>query len=214
MRKVQSKQEVHEAIIDAAERLLDRYGYGKMTMNDLAEEAGIGVGTTYLHFAGKADVALAVVTRFAQRHLQQLRDIAQADEPAAARLERMLTGRVLLRFETALVQQHPMDEFVQAIKAVIGARCIPWKDEETRLFAQVLEEGCAHGEFVCEAVEPTVEALLSATYGLLPHNLGPQDFADPDGVRRRAAQIACLLVRGLRAPSELPNPQRLETLPS
>ncbi len=198
MPKETDKREVYEAIVDAAERLLDRYGYGKMTMSDLAEEAGIGVGTTYLHFGGKADVALAVVGRFHQRHLQRLEEIARADGPALQRLRDMLTARVLLRFEAAQCQRHPMDEFAQDIKAVIRTRCAPWKEDEAALYARVIEEARDGGEIVCDDVEPTVEALFTATYALLPHNLAPDDFDQPSEMRRRTERLVNLLIRGLR----------------
>src|SRR5437763_1237801 len=42
-------------ILDAADRLLARYGYQKMTVDDLAREAGIGKGTVYLSFPGKSE---------------------------------------------------------------------------------------------------------------------------------------------------------------
>ena len=51
--------ELRDVILDAMERLLARYGYKKTTMDDLAREAGIGKGTTYLHFPSKEEVALA-----------------------------------------------------------------------------------------------------------------------------------------------------------
>lgn len=198
MSKESEKKEVQEAIIDAAERLLDRYGYGKMTMSDLAEEAGIGVGTTYLHFSGKADVALAVVARFHQKHLETLEEIARADHSAVERLREMLSARVLLRFEKARCQRHPMDEFARDIKAAIGTRCAPWKEAEAALFAHVLEEGCADGLFAGDPVGPTVEALFTATYALLPHNLRPEDFEDTEETRRRTERLVGLLIRGLR----------------
>jgi len=53
MRTTLAPADVRDAILDAAERLLARYGYRKMTMDDLASEAGIGKGTTYLHFPSK-----------------------------------------------------------------------------------------------------------------------------------------------------------------
>jgi AcrR family transcriptional regulator len=53
--------DVYDAILDAAERLLARYGYRKMTMDDLAREAGIGKGTKYLHFPSKQEVVLCSI---------------------------------------------------------------------------------------------------------------------------------------------------------
>lgn len=39
-----------DRILDAAERLLGRFGYRKMTVEDIAVEARIGNGTVYLSF--------------------------------------------------------------------------------------------------------------------------------------------------------------------
>ena len=44
-------------------RLLARYGYRKMTIDDVAREVGIGKGTIYLHFKSKEDVALSRIDR-------------------------------------------------------------------------------------------------------------------------------------------------------
>lgn len=198
MSKETEKREIQEAIIDAAERLLDRYGYGKMTMSDLAEEAGIGVGTTYLHFGGKADVALAVVARFHQQHLERLQEVARTDASAEDRLRAMLIARVLLRFNKARCQRHPMDEFARDIKALVGTRCVPWKQEEVALYAHILEEGRSVGAFSYASTGPTVDALLTATYALLPHNLKPEEFDRPDEIRQRTECLVQLLIRGLR----------------
>ncbi|MFN8374532.1 MAG: helix-turn-helix domain-containing protein [Anaerolineae bacterium] len=40
-------------ILDAAERLMIRYGYSKTTISDIAQEAGISKGAVYLHYASK-----------------------------------------------------------------------------------------------------------------------------------------------------------------
>ncbi len=53
-----SREQVREAILDAVGRLLLKYGYRKMTVEDIAREAGIGKGSVYLHFPSKEEVAL------------------------------------------------------------------------------------------------------------------------------------------------------------
>lgn len=40
-------------ILQATARLLMRYGYDKMTMSDIATEAGISKGAIYLHYTSK-----------------------------------------------------------------------------------------------------------------------------------------------------------------
>ena len=53
-----SSPSTREAILDATDRLLARYGYKKMTIEDLAREVGIGKGSVYLHFPSKEEIAL------------------------------------------------------------------------------------------------------------------------------------------------------------
>ncbi len=198
MSKENDKHETHEAILDAAERLLDRYGYGKMTMNDLAEEAKIGVGTTYLHFAGKADVALGVVERFNAHVLSVLKKSAAGAGPPDRRLREILIARVMLRFDALRLHRHPMEEFKSAIQAGIAARRVRWVAEETKIIEALLEEGQAAGLFSVLDIPATAETLLRATFCLMPKHLAPDDFAHPARVRAKTEQLADLLMRALR----------------
>ncbi|MCP2340222.1 TetR/AcrR family transcriptional regulator [Actinomadura rupiterrae] len=62
-------------VLDAAERLFARDGVEKVTMQDVAKEAGVGVGTLYRGFTDKAGLAMALL-----------------DERERAFQERMLSG--------------------------------------------------------------------------------------------------------------------------
>src|SRR5437899_1530444 len=77
-------------ILDAADRLLARYGYRKMTVEDLAKEAGIGKGSVYLSFDAKPDIALACIDRMVARLLVRLEAIAAGPGSAEQRLRAML----------------------------------------------------------------------------------------------------------------------------
>src|SRR6516225_7765607 len=81
------QSDVRDALLDAMERLLARYGYKKTTMDDLAREAGIGKGTIYLHFPSKEEVALCSIDRVVERVQDRLRDIARSGETVAERLK-------------------------------------------------------------------------------------------------------------------------------
>ncbi len=198
MPKETDKHELRETILDAAERLLDRYGYGKMTMNDLAEEAGIGVGTTYLHFAGKADVAVGVVERFNARVRSVLEQRAAEGGSPAQRLREMLIARVTLRFDALRLHRHPMEEFRSAVQSGIEARRAQWIAEETKLVQSLLEEGQASGVFCMEDIPATAETLIRATFCLMPKYLTPNDLAHPAQMRQKTEQLVDLLLRALR----------------
>jgi AcrR family transcriptional regulator len=52
-----------ERILDAAADLVLRWGYKRVTIEDVAKHAGIGKGTVYLHFRTRAELFLSVLVR-------------------------------------------------------------------------------------------------------------------------------------------------------
>ena len=52
------KAATRQRIVDAASQLFWTQGYEATSIHDVAEAADVAVGTLYLHFSGKADVAL------------------------------------------------------------------------------------------------------------------------------------------------------------
>ncbi len=99
MRAIAVREDIRDLILDATDRLLERYGYQKMTMDDLAREVGIGKGTIYLHFSSKEEVALCRIDRVIERLKEQLWVIARSGQPPAECVRQMLLLRVLHRFD-------------------------------------------------------------------------------------------------------------------
>jgi AcrR family transcriptional regulator len=52
-----------ERILDAAAELVLRWGYKRVTIEDVAKQAGIGKGTVYLHFRNRSELFLSVLMR-------------------------------------------------------------------------------------------------------------------------------------------------------
>lgn len=57
------KQERERRILSAAERLFARKGYAEAAMEDVADRAGLAVGTIYNYFASKSALLLAILGR-------------------------------------------------------------------------------------------------------------------------------------------------------
>src|SRR5580704_12374428 len=68
-------------ILSAARRLFDRNGYAKTSMEDVADRAGLAVGTLYNYFNSKDDLLLAIMRREADR-LLRIGERLLADPPA------------------------------------------------------------------------------------------------------------------------------------
>src|SRR5581483_791813 len=60
---VSKSQERANRILDAATDLLLRWGYKRITMEDIAEQAEIGTGTIYLHWKTKEALFEVVMLR-------------------------------------------------------------------------------------------------------------------------------------------------------
>src|ERR1700737_3321319 len=52
-----------ERILDAAAELLQRWGYKRLTMDDVAQQVGIGKGTLYLHWKTRESLFEAAIVR-------------------------------------------------------------------------------------------------------------------------------------------------------
>src|SRR6476660_2251539 len=98
MKSSVKQKEVRDAILDATDSLLSRYGYKKMTIDDLAKEVGIGKGSVYLHFESKQEIALSHIDRIVERLKTSLYATSQSKATPEKKLRKMLTDRVMLRF--------------------------------------------------------------------------------------------------------------------
>jgi AcrR family transcriptional regulator len=205
------RTDMRDLILDATERLMARYGYKKMTMDDLAAEAGVAKRTIYLHFKNKEDVALCSIDRVVARLLDRLRQLACADQPADERVRRMLMTRVLFRFDSVQGYYQSFDDLFAALRPAYMARRSRYFEAEAEVFAEVLAEGVKQGALQTTEPFATARTLLRATNSLLPYSLSRQELGKRSEIEKRVGEIADVLLDGLRArTAESP---RNETIP-
>jgi AcrR family transcriptional regulator len=197
MAAIAPKEAVKDSILDATDRLLARYGYRKMTVEDIASEAGIGKGTIYLHFSSKEEVVLSHVDRIVERLKERLREIGGSDAPAAERLREMLLTRVMFRFDSIQHYTQSLNDLLAALRPGLLARRALYFQAEAQIFAEVLNNGRAAGEFQFDDEQATAHAMLQATNGLLPYSLSTTELGERQEVEQRAADVADLILRGL-----------------
>jgi AcrR family transcriptional regulator len=195
------RADVSDAILDAVEALLARYGYKKMTSDDVAAEAGIGKGTVYLHFESKEDVVLSYVDRLVTRVCGRLQEIAGEEGSAADRLRRMLVERVMLRFDRVKHYPRSLAELLADVREGLLERRRRHFASEIEILSRVLREGRRGGELSFGKAEETAEALVLATNALLPFSLSPREVGSRAAVEKKAGLVAEILVRGLLARS-------------
>ena len=183
--------------MDATERLLARYGYRKMTVEDIAKEVGVGKGTIYLHFKSKEEIVLSHVDRIVERVKERLWEIARSNAPAAIRIRLMLLTRVLFRFDSIQHYTQSLNDLLAALRPGLLARRAAYFDEEAQIFADVLNEGRDAREFQFDDALTIAYGMLHATNSLLPYSLSTTELGEREEVKEKATVIAELILSGL-----------------
>ncbi len=198
MRVAVQTVEIREAILDATDDFLARFGYKKMTIDDLAQAVGIGKGSIYLHFASKEEIALSHVDRIVERLKSELKIIAAKKTTPENRLRQMLLLRVLHRFDSVQHYTQSLDDILSAIRPKLLARRKNYFEEEAEIFAAVVKEGQTEKIFQSGDALEISRTFLLATNSLLPLNLTTQELGLRDDIESKTLRIADILLKGIK----------------
>lgn len=186
-----------DAILDATDRLLARYGYKKMTIDDLAKEVGIGKGSVYLHFESKQEIALSHIDRIVERLKTSLHATAQSKGTPEKKLRKMLIDRVLIRFDSVQHYSQSLNELLAQVRPQLLERRRRYFEEEARLFAMVLAEGKSAGVFKIKDPIEAGQAIIDTTNALLPYSLSAWELGERSEIEKKTNNVADLLLNGL-----------------
>ena len=92
-------RQTFEAIVEAGTRILTNDGYDAMTTNEVADLAGVSIGSLYQYFSGKDAILGAVF----ERHQSRIRDAIGGHFDTATDLSDFAATRRLIE---AVVQSH------------------------------------------------------------------------------------------------------------
>lgn len=103
-RQEQTKREERaERILDAAATLIQRWGYNKTTLDDIARQARVARGTIYLHWKTREELLLALITRERLKVGEELRQRMETD-PAGMTLRGLLKNSMLAVMNNPLMR--------------------------------------------------------------------------------------------------------------
>jgi len=197
MRQIARREDIRDLILDAVDVLLARYGYKKMTVDDVARQVGIGKGTIYLHFPGKEELVLAHIDRIAERVVAKLREIALSPESPDKRILQMLIVRVLFRFDSVLHYSQNLSDLLSSVRSALLARREAHFENEAKVFEDVLREGALSGALDCPDPATASRVLIQCTNSLLPFNLSARELGHRDELEEKVKRIAALVIYGL-----------------
>jgi AcrR family transcriptional regulator len=201
-----------EAILDAAEELLARYGYKRMTMDDLAHAVGLSKGALYLRFNSKEDVAISSVDRINRRLRTRLQHLVEHKHDPVERVRLMLQERIMFRYDSVRSYCESFDEVYAALRPLIMERRQQYMEEERKIFVAALKQGAREGAFHLDDIEDSASMLLLATNGLLPYRLYPDELGKRKELHERVSRLADFLIQSLTNTGNDAAPANGETL--
>jgi AcrR family transcriptional regulator len=137
-------------ILAAARRLMDQEGVDALTMDEIAQAAGVAKGTLYLYFQSKDELIQALLSQVGEAMRLDLEAIAASSVPPPEKLRQV--AMLLLNYvdrESALFPVY-LRELVRS-KSGRGATLTALKEIEERivtLITQIFAEGIAKNQFI------------------------------------------------------------------
>jgi TetR/AcrR family transcriptional regulator len=172
------------AITDAAERLFISRGYSATTMEDLAEEADVAVGSIYAHFASKEGVYSALIERALELDKQYCDEGFAAGELPAERLLGLAEG--YLRFAREhpgyfqLFRFPPPDRPGAELTPAASARVARRIKDETKRMAREIQKMIDEDVARPVDAESAARFLWAAWDGVICSHLGPSNMGLTD----------------------------------
>jgi len=189
------RQEREDAILDAAQEMMNGVGYNEMTMEELAARVGITKPTLYGHFPSKEAIAVRAIVRAIRRNCEYIATLPEDLSPRERLshvLRRVMYGKFVERggqlgtAKNALgpaIRQHP--EYRREYERVVAALCA------------IIEEGKARGEFSRSLhTRVAVQSLFSVLRDAEYDDLLASGDVRPDAMINT---LTAILLNGLRA---------------
>jgi AcrR family transcriptional regulator len=148
-------------ILEAAERILSRFGPRRTTIEDIADEIGLSRPAIYQYFPNKKAVLKAVAERIHQKSLQRV----------SAELDRKgdLTDQIVQALNAR--DGHFFDEILSTARLTWyldpnDADIIPILESSQRVYEVLLRRHLTKNQFPSDRVETTAKLLIALSAGL------------------------------------------------
>jgi TetR/AcrR family transcriptional repressor of mexJK operon len=126
------RPEKTEAILDAAGQLFREHGYGAVSMDQIAREAGVSKATVYAHFESKDRLFAAMVQNACRVYaeglmpaLTEMEDVREALTQICREIERFLLAPKTLGIYRVIIAEGP--RFPELVQAFVEAGPLPFR---------------------------------------------------------------------------------------
>ena len=160
-----------QRILDAARKRFRYYGVRKTTMQEIARDAGVAVGTLYLYFKDKDDLLVAGTEEYVARHRRHAEAILASDVSAADKLRRYVLDRFRASQATRAGGYRPAAELLREVLRVRPERRLEEGRMMAEYFVRILRLGMETGELHSDDPERDARVFLLSLAFLFPSAL-------------------------------------------
>ena len=190
--------DTRERIREAAVRVFSRDGFDRSSVKAIAEEAGVAVGTIYLHFENKDDLLISVFEEEFNARLIHLDEMLEDRAAAPAQIQTLLeTHFERVRAYPELAELLLYERFHRGSR--LRERILPLQQRILKRIARILEDGIDDGWI--RPCNPKVVAL--ALFDLVQTMTACWALADPADADEIASaaprELTDLMWKGLAA---------------
>lgn len=188
-------------LLDAARDAFGAKGFHGTTTRDIAAAAGMSPAAVYVHHRTKESLLYAISLDGHQATLTALQDAAAAADDPSARLAAMVRQLVLghvVGHTMARVVNYELDALASEHRALIDAL----RHDIQQLIRTALVDGVAAGEFVCDDVGMTTNAIMGMSIDVARW-YDERDAWAPERIADHAARMA-LRMAGAAGPTADP----------
>ncbi len=190
-----------EEIIDAFFKIGSRKGLDNTTMQDIAKEVGISVGTIYLDFKNKEELIDAFEKRIFRDFDTYADQVLKQSAPAEELLYGLLVGNV--EFISKHIRQNQIffdffhNDVIKHIRKSNKNKREHFEEQRIQMIEKVLEQGVQEGGFEIDDIKETAKLFFIA-FGN-NHMMGPFVLErEHEAVVKDAEGLFRLLLRSIK----------------
>jgi AcrR family transcriptional regulator len=170
-------QELRERILVCAHARVAEGGFTSLTMQALAEDAGIATGSLYRHFSGKGELAAEVFSNACRVEVDVLAEILRGPGSASKRLAAGLEQFAARAWHS---RRLAFALIAEPVEPEVDEQRLLFRESYAELFVDLLEEGVRAGEFRVTQVNLVAACLVGAIAEALVGPLSPPARAARD----------------------------------
>jgi TetR/AcrR family transcriptional repressor of nem operon len=180
-------------ILDAAEGLVQVRGFNGFSYADVSAEVGITKAALHYHFAGKADLGLALITRYADRFAGELAELDRGRATPAARLAGYTSLYLGVVRQQRMCLCGMLAAEYQTLPAPMREAVTSFFDANESWLEKVLEEGRQDGTLRFPGTpRDTARVVIACLEGAM---LVARPYGDPDRFQTMATSLLAGLTR-------------------